>query len=154
MAEGKKREYKRETCKKRLSDLVRRVDDINNGNADYKYYNKVKDVILFGSLINTDKDKIHDIDLYVIWDDNRKLSTKFNKENSSIINEKFQDMISQLFGEWYLALRYIKGGCGIFSIHSNVSEPIDSMMKIVESDKHVYLVSDYKINDDAMAMIP
>ena len=48
------------------------MDAINNGNADYKYYNRVKDVILFGSFINTDKDKIHDIDLYVIWDDKRQ----------------------------------------------------------------------------------
>ena len=34
MAEGKKREYNRETCKKKLSDLVQRVDAINNGNND------------------------------------------------------------------------------------------------------------------------
>ena len=154
MAEGKKREYKRSTCMERLKELLLRAEDINADRADYKYLNHIQEIILFGSLINTEKQKVHDIDIYVVWDDDRNRSQEFNAEHAEIIKSKFSNMVDQLFGEYFLAMRYLKGGCGIFSIHSNVEEGNERMLPIVKSDRHLYLMSDYRAHFEAIDEIP
>ena len=140
MSESKKNEFKRETCREKIREIVKRAEEINKGKADYKYYNRIKEMILFGSFVNTDKEKIHDIDIMVVWDDNRELSGKFHKEHPGI----FRDWLKDMFSEWYSAERYLRGGARAFSIHSNVEEGKE-IMNIVKSKKYITLISDYKV---------
>ena len=116
MAEGKKREYLRATCEKKIVEFVERAYLINAGKADYRYYNRVQDIILFGSMVNTEKDTVHDIDLCVRSTDDRKLMQRFYEENAVAAHTKFADIVNALFAEWFLTKRYLKGRCGIFSV--------------------------------------
>ena len=154
MAEGKKKEYKRTTCKEKLKELLERAQNVNDGKADYNYYNKISTIILFGSLIGTDNEKVHDIDLCVISDDNRLLMKKFYDDNPEVVYSKFSDIVSQLFAEWNLTKRYIKGRCGIFSIHANVEYSYENVIRVALSGPHIYLMKDYKIIEGAFEQIP
>jgi len=139
MSESKKTEYKRETCREKIREIVKRAEEINNGTADYKYYNRIKEMILFGSLVNSDKEKVHDIDILVIWDDNRELGGKFHKEHPRI----FKDWIKDMFSEWYSAEKYLRNGGKAYSIHSNVEEGKE-IVEMAKSKKYIVLMSDNK----------
>ena len=149
MSEGKKVEYRRDNCREKVKGLLKRAEEINTGKADYNYYNRIKEMILFGSLVNTNKDKVHDIDILVVWDSNCELRMKFHYEHPKI----FKDMIYDYFSEWYLTKRYLKGGSKVFSIHSNVEES-NGIFDIARSDKHIILMSDYKALPENIDLIP
>lgn len=149
MSEGKKAEFRRDTCKEKLKGFLQRAVDINTGKADYKYYNRIKEIVLFGSLVNTDKEKVHDIDLLVIWDDDRELGERFHEEHPYI----FRDWLKDMFSEWYSAEKYLRGGAKVFSIHSNVVEG-KRIYDIVNSDKHIILASDHNVIFANLALIP
>lgn len=149
MSEGKKEEFKRDNCKDRLKGLVKRAEEINTGKADYKYYNRIREMILFGSLVNTEKEMVHDIDILVIWENNKELSLKFHDEHPGI----FRNFVQDIFSEWFLMERYLRGGRKSFSIHSNVTED-SKIVDIAKSDRHIVLISDFKVVPDSMDMIP
>ncbi len=150
MAEGKKREYLRATCEKKIVEFVERASLVNAGKADYRYYNRVEEIILFGSMANTENDKVHDIDLYVQWTDDRILMAMFMEENEDVVYQKFPSFIDAFFAEWHLAERFLKGRCGIFSVHSNVVEG-KGVRRIACADKHLYLMRNGIVNEEALA---
>lgn len=154
MAEGKKREYNRATCKERLRELLKRAEEINSDCADYPYRNHIETIVLFGSLINTDKDKVHDIDIYIQWDDNRMLMYEFYQKHYSVVARKYHDLVDQMFGEWLLTKSYLKNSCGIFSIHSNVDDGDAQILPVVAADKYLVLMQDYKAHYEALEEIP
>lgn len=143
MSESKKVLYKREVCEGAIKGLCERALDINNDKADYKYYNHIKDIILFGSLVNTDKDKVHDVDIAVFFENDREKMQKFHKEHLGILS----DFISDMFSETILQERYLKGGKKVFSIHSNVHER-EELRSIATSDRHIYLMKDYQLEEN------
>lgn len=155
MSEGKKREYLRKTCKAKVEEFVKRAVEINTDKADYHYYNKIKDIILFGSLINTDRPKVHDIDLLVIYDYEHGLLEKFHKEHYGRFNDWFVDCDS----ERELRIMYLKNKCGIFSVHgvscrNGQFRDDDEEYLIATSDKHIYLMKDYVEVPGFMELIP
>lgn len=150
MAEGKKREYLRATCEKKIIEFVERACLINAGKADYRYYNRIEEIILFGSMVNTENDTVHDIDLYVQWTDDRILMAMFADENEDVVYQKFPSLVGAFFAEWHLAERYLKCRCGIFSVHSNVVEGME-VRKIACADKHLYLMRNGIANEEALA---
>lgn len=149
MAEGKKRAYKRETCEQKICEFVERARQVNAGEADYQYYNRIRDIILFGSMVNTEKDTVHDVDLCVKWTDDRKLMRRFYEENAATVHAKFTDIVNALFAEWFLTKRYLKGRCGIFSVHCNAEEGA-GIFDIATADKHLYLMKDGVVNEKAL----
>lgn len=148
MSESKKKLYKRETCMQAVKELIVRAEEINADKADYHYYNKLKDVILFGSLVNTNNDKVHDIDIAAIQDNIPVQMHQFHLEHPSLISDWFWDECS----EWFCQRKYLKNGRKMFSIHSNVMEGKE-IKDIATSDKHIYLVRDHKITADAQALL-
>lgn len=149
MSESKKVEYRRDRCKEKIRSLLQRAEEINTGKADYNYYNKIKDIILFGSLVNTDKERVHDIDILVVWEDNRDKMMQFYLEHPNM----FGDYIKDMFAEWFLTERYLRNGSRAFSIHTSIIED-DGIIGIAKSDAHVVLMSDYKVVPDYMKLIP
>ena len=148
MSETKKKMYKRVAAAKAARELIPRIEAINNDNADYHYYNKIKDVILFGSFVNTDQDMVHDLDVCVVHDDDRDLLDKFYRQHRGT----FKNLLQDLFCELYLKQRFTKNGKSIYSLHSNVEEGSE-IISIATSKEHVYLFRDHKLCDDALGAI-
>lgn len=151
MAEGKKRAYKRETCQQKICEFVERAKRINAGEADYQYYNHVQDIILFGSMLNTEKDMVHDINLFVRWSYDGGLMKKFYNDNKEVARAKFDNIVTRCFAEWLLAQRYLRGRCGIFSVWSNVVDGKDAFDAATE-EGHLYLMKDGVVNEKAMEL--
>lgn len=149
MSESKKRLYKRETAASAAESLIARIEAINNGTADYKYYNRIESVILFGSFVNSNKSHIHDLDVLVIHDDDRKLMNKFHEEHLGM----YADFVEDIFSEALLKEKYLRNRKNIYSIHSNIHEKKHEILNIATSDKHIFICRDHKICDDARFLI-
>lgn len=152
MSETKKRVYKRETCTETIKGLVQRAVDVNEDKADYHYYNKIKDLILFGSYVNTDKDRIHDVDICLISDRDYEESQRFVDDNWDDVSWKFSDMWSRIFAEHILQVRYLKGRRNMFSVHSNIGEGND-IIDIATSDKHIVIISDHQLTEEGRLLL-
>ena len=149
MSESKKRLYKRETATLAAESLLDRIDEINNGNADYQYYNRIKSVLLFGSFVNSNNPLIHDLDVLVIHDDDRTLMGKFHSEHPGL----FSDFVEDIYSEALMKERYLRNRKNIYSIHSNIHERESEILKIAMSDKHIFICRNHKICDDALSLI-
>ena len=137
MAEGKKRLYKRETVEKIFNELRERVMFVNyNGHIQ-----KVKDVIVFGSFINSDKSMVHDLDvLYVLYPRDhkndrleRQIAANRMFERRPFSNVSYFELSYYPENEVYW---YLKNKNGIISLHSG------SDIKAAVYQKHVYLMKD------------
>ena len=149
MSELKKQLYKRETAADAAESLIDRIEAINNGTADYKYYNRIESVILFGSFVNNDKPRIHDLDVLVIHDDDRVLMGKFHAEHVGL----FYDFVEDLYSEALMKERYLRNRRNIYSIHSNIHEKKHEILNIATSDKHIFICRNHKICEDARFLI-
>lgn len=137
MAEGKKREYKRETVERVFEELKERVMLVNYQG----HIRKVKDVIVFGSFINTDKPKIHDLDVvFVLYPrdfSNQRLEHYISEnrlfERRPFSNTSYFDITSYPFNEVYW---FLKNGVGIISLHDECD------IKAATYQKHIYLMKD------------
>ena len=149
MSESKKLFSKRETAADAAEALIHRIDAINKGSADYPYYNRIEAVILFGSFVNSDKPRIHDLDVLVIHDDDRKLMKKFHEEHLGM----YADFVEDIFSEALLKEKYLRNRKNIYSIHSNAHERMPDILDIATSDRHVFICRDHKVCDEARAII-
>ena len=149
MSESKKRLYKRETAADAAEALIDRIKAINDGTADYAYYNRIESVILFGSFVNSNKSHIHDLDVLVIHDDDRKLMNRFHDDHPGI----FPDFVNDIFSEALLKEKYLRNRKSIYSIHSNIHEKKQEILNIATSDKHIFICRGHKICDDARSPI-
>ncbi len=151
MSETKRVEYKRKTCTDALKEVLQHAVDINSGKADYPYYNKIKELILFGSYVNTDKDYLHDIDFCIIFDRDHTLSRKFNKEHPEVFH-KF-DWFNVWHAEFELQHRYLRGRRKmVTSLHSNIYEG-EEIKDIATSDKHIVLISGHTLTKEGLALL-
>lgn len=151
MSETKKKEYTRETCTAAAKEVLQHALEINEGKADYQYYNKVKELILFGSYVNSDKPSLHDLDVCFISDDDRVQMLRFYSEHPEL-QRKFRDSVTAYFAEYYLRVSYLKGNRKMISIHSNVEEG-DQIRDIATSGKHLVLISDYRLTEDGRRLL-
>ena len=141
MAEGKRMSFTRKAAVNAVNGMMERVQAINEGNAPFPFLNKIRDVILFGSLVNRpDADKVHDADVAVIIDDDKGKMYEFAERYPEYCVEN--NYITHLFSEHIQMLRYLKGRKYLLSIHTNYEEK-DSIMDIATSDKHIWLIKDY-----------
>lgn len=144
MSETKKRNYRRATAAKAVQDLIPQLQDINGGTADYDYLNKIRDVIIFGSFTNKDCEYVHDVDICIIHDDDREKMFEFHHRHPHM----FSTFTDDIFAEYLLKEKYLRGRKSIYSFHSNISEGA-GIIDIATKNAHFYLVKDYKICPDA-----
>lgn len=142
MAEGKKRLFYRSTVLKTFKDLYERVKHINE--ADLML--NIKDIIVFGSFINTTNEMIHDLDVCFTFERNT------NSNSCEYHNELQRRMekarpaggytfLDCLFYDVYETARYLRGHSSIISVH-DVSSLDAALYQI-----HIYLMKDGKILD-------
>ena len=67
MAESKKREFSRAIAQKRCLEAIDRAILINEGKAERPFLYTVNELVVFGSLVSSEKSKVHDVDLFVTW---------------------------------------------------------------------------------------
>ena len=63
MAESKKREFSRAIAQKRCLEAIDRAILINEGKAERPFLYTVNELVVFGSLVSSEKSKVHDVDL-------------------------------------------------------------------------------------------
>ena len=136
MAEGKKRLFKRETCTLELNELLNRVEQVNHS-PYYLYY--VKELIVFGSYVNTQNPKIHDLDIALDMEqkcDDREFVMKKSSERVRASNKSlsFLDTIYYCYIE---TAKYLQNRSHILSLHD-----ID-MHKKIKDDSGMHYRFDY-----------
>jgi len=136
MAEGKKRLFKRETCTLELNELLNRAEQVNH-DPYYLYY--VKELIVFGSYVNTQNPKIHDLDIALDLEqkcDDREFVMKKSSERvrASGKSLSFVDTIYYCYIE---TAKYLQNRSHILSLHD-----ID-MYKKIKDDYGVHYGFDY-----------
>lgn len=144
MAEIKKRLYLRRTIDRHYSHFTIQVEDFNILN----FPDKLMDVVIFGSYINTNNPKIHDLDIGVrfekhpeLYDDYKKRMSK--KQLAKYVNKSF---LEQLYIPYLEEIRFLKAGYGTISIH-DIQDDADAVFK----DKHLYIMKDEEIIDEALS---
>lgn len=150
MAEGKKRTFTRKAAIGAVIDMVERVRLINEGKADYPFLNKVKDVILFGSLVNNPKTKtVHDADIAVFCENDPEKRMEFYH-----LYPEYRihgNDVRQMFSEYLLMKKYISGNSHILSLHESAEEGEGVRENIVMADQHIWLFKDYMPCEDAIS---
>jgi predicted nucleotidyltransferase len=108
---------KRETAKKLIEELVERAKFINEQTDIEKFPYKITFLSLFGSYINTDKEKIGDIDVFFDMEskwENKEDETRFflnSPENNG------RNFIESLFYSRKLALSFLRNKKHSYSFH-------------------------------------
>ena len=113
-----------------------RAKMINEGKADHEYYNKIETMVLFGSLVNSEKERVHDADLLVVHEDDRKQMIRFHYEHPELVIGNF---IDNLAAEFFLKQRFIRGRNTILSLHTPFLEEKE-IISIATADKHLVLM--------------
>ena len=136
MAEGKKRLFKRETCTLELNELLNRVEQVNH-DPYYLYY--VKELIVFGSYVNTQNIKIHDLDIALNLEqkcDNREFVMKKSSERVRA-SEKSLSFVNTIYYCYIETAKYLQNRSHILSLHD-----ID-MHKKIKDDSGMHYRFDY-----------
>ncbi len=141
MTEGKKRKFSRNAVEKNFLELCERIRNI-----DYKDFDaELETVLVYGSFVNTNKEKIHDLDVFV-----QVKRKKFGSENEK--NDFYEYLIlkSKKAGRYrnnyygmnydlFELIYYLKGTSRIISIH------FGDELDIALNDKHIWLVKNCNI---------
>lgn len=152
MAEGKKVNFKRETAKKHLEELVKRVETINK---DKKSYMKVSDLYVFGSYLQGTS-TVHDLDIFIdiketpyCWD---VINKQYNGDRVAFFldyadksDRNYSSFEDRLF--WCLEdyLRKIKASSRVISLH----DMHDYRTLSAQPDfKYVKLIENYQLNKE------
>ena len=130
MGEKKGREFTRQCCVIATKELLDKCVSINNGDTDLPF--KINNLVLFGSLVSTEKEKVHDADVvvdYVLCGD---------RENFNATHEPpdYLDFFNRLYYADICLFKYLKGNKKCLSLHE-IND-----MEIALSGKHKYLIKD------------
>lgn len=125
-------------CTAAVTDTVKRAIDINTDNADYKYYNKIKEMIFF---INPET---QEFELYIDRDFDIDKTIKFHNENPNLYS--MHDSYSNLLSEWLKGNKYLRNGRKIFNIRQNgIDGEKTENLVLAKNSEHITLLSDYKV---------
>ena len=143
MAETKGKLYSRKTIDKHYGDFTIQVEDFNG----LGFPDKLMDVIVFGSYINTDNRKIHDLDIGVRFEKHPELYEDFKKKMKENQLRKYsnKNFLEKLLIPYTEEIRFLKAGHGTISIHD-----IQYDEEAIFKDKHLYIMKDGKLIEDAL----
>ena len=157
MSESKQREYKRATVAKKLPELMRRVMQLNDESEHPDFVYKVEELIVFGSFVNTDNEKIHDLDIGIKLVPKDKYVHLSSEDLQHIsyrraVEANITDMILQSFWLEEEVLRYLKNKSGIYSFHP-ADEKNGEGVVISKSKAHVVMVTKGEVTEDAKSIL-
>ena len=155
MAEGKLKEYSRESSYKQLIEYINRAKNINKGDIPFERLVKVNNLIVFGSFVNSKKEKVHDVDLLLdlerLYDEDisvfdvdekaPKLANYFEKKINSLSN----NIVSMHNVPIKCIISYLKANLNIISAHGyDDKEFLDEIL----NDKHLFIIKNGKVLDN------
>ena len=142
MAEGKKRLYKRETARKALESFIGQAEQVVSGKTDFP--DQLIHAIVFGSYVNTDNPKVHDLDIEIVVDEHRELWKPYARTHPEELTE---DWFQNLILPNLMLRKFLKKGKSIISLHyvDYREYEEDFMKEVVLGDRHMYIVRDGKI---------
>ena len=140
--EESKVKYTRNTAKKTLDNVIKKIKEANE-NEDFIY--KVRKAVLFGSYINSNKEKIGDLDIaiYVDLKDKTKDEVEQNCERCRKVcsNGSYVPLIEELFYGKIEVFKYIKDRKRILQLHDGTTiddeaKKHDDPVSYIYFDKH------------------
>jgi len=143
MADSKKRLYSRETINKHYSDFIEQVKTYN----EKGFPDKILDVVIFGSYINTNNPKMHDLDIGIRFEKHPELYEDYKKKMSKEQLEKYANrcFLDRLVIPHTEEIRFLKAKHGTISLYD-----IDYDKEYIFNDKHLYIVKNGELIEDAL----
>ena len=121
---NKSRVYSRETAQKSLINVIQRINEANR-NDEFIY--KITKAVLFGSYINSNKEKVGDLDIaiYIELKDKSKPEWKQNLERARTSNSYVPFILKFIYGKEEV-FKYIKDKKHILQLHDGNKVDKDS----------------------------
>ena len=135
-------QYDRKTAQNALNNVLKRIKEANK-NEDFIY--KITKAVLFGSYINSDKEKIGDLDIaiYVELKDKTKAETDQNYERYKSSSAHHIPFIMQFYYGKEEIFKYIKDKKKILQLHDAVE--IENEAKRYNEDVSYIYIDKYKV---------
>ena len=144
MAETKGRLYSRRTVAKHYRHFTIQMEDFNELN----FPDKLMDVVIFGSYINTNNPKIHDLDIGVRFEKHPELYENYRNNMDEVHKKRYKNFTEQLYAPYLDEIRFLKARIGTISIHD-----IDMESEAIFKDKYLYIMKDGVILEEAMVSL-
>ena len=133
----------RKTAVKRIMKLIKKVEDINSGNADHHYINRIRDVIIYGSFVmQPNTEKVKKINIYIIDENNQDKLRAYRKKDSTLRRYSSNATYTEIHDK----LWYLNKGFKFFDIRSNVLKNNETSGTVIYNP-HIYIYKDYKVCD-------
>lgn len=153
MAESKKREFNRAIAQKRCLEAVDRAILINEGKAERPFLYTVNELVVFGSLVNSDRPKVHDVDLFVTWKQKLNFQDDYKAADKAWQDYTRKYAPDSLWNDWYKVqsfpqtdvMRYLRGrGSGLISLHGGLDR------FAIDGGENYAVILDGKVQEDAL----
>lgn len=153
MAESKKREFNRAIAQKRCLEAVDRAILINEGKAERPFLYTVNELVVFGSLVNSDRPKVHDVDLFVTWKQKLNFQDDYKAADKAWQDYTRKYAPDSLRNDWYKVQsfpqtdvqRYLRGrGSGLISLHGELDR------FAIDGGENYAVILDGKVQEDAL----
>ncbi len=137
-----RQQFKRETATKTLENVLQKIKEVNR-NKDFIY--TITKAVLFGSYINSNKEKIGDLDIaiYLKLKDETKSEPEQNYERYIKASSNYLPFILQFYYGKEEVFRYIKNNKRIVQLHDAVEIEKESI-RYNEPISYIY-IDKYKI---------
>lgn len=119
-----KKLYTRETAKMTLENVIKRIKEANRND---KFIYKITKAVLFGSYINSNKEKVGDLDIaiYIELKDKSKPELEQNMERARTSNSYVPFILKFIYGKEEV-FKYIKDKKHILQLHDGNKVDKDS----------------------------
>lgn len=146
MAETKKRLYSRKTVAKHYRNFTIQMEDFNELN----FPDKLMDVVIFGSYINTDNQKIHDLDIGIRLEKHTDIYESYIADMSEAQKKRYSNtnFTNKLYAPYFEEIRFLKAKMSTISIHD-----IQNDSEAIFKDKYLYIMKDGIILEEAMVSL-
>lgn len=153
MAESKKREFSRAIAQKRCLEAVDRAILINEGKAERPFLYTVNELVVFGSLVNSDRPKVHDVDLFVTWKQKLNFQDDYKAADKAWQDYTRKYAPDSLWNDWYKVQsfpqtdvqRYLRGrGSGLISLHGELDR------FVIDGGENYAVILNGKVQEDAL----
>lgn len=127
--------YSRETAKKVLENVVQRIKEVN---ANDEFIYKITKAVLFGSYINSNKEKVGDLDIaiYVKLKNNLKPEFDQNFERARTSLNYVPFILRFIYGKEEV-FKYIKNKKRVLQLHDGIKVDEDAK-KLNEPISYIY----------------
>lgn len=133
--------YSRATAEKVLENILKRINEVNT-NKEFIY--KITKAVVFGSYINSNKEKLGDLDiaLYIKLKDSTKSEYMQNYTQSKKSNKYVPFLLESIYGKEEV-FKFIKNRKRVLQLHDGVKAEADA--KYHNEPKCYIYVDEYNI---------